>query len=344
MLQPDHPVSPEAVSNALLPPELRLEFEHLERVLGGSAALPGPNAGPSVAIAPDAADASAAPNAAGVGALAVVAYPLEPSAHAGLGVAYRATEQFPSASTIKVYVLQALLEMVAAGDADLDDELVVGADDQVSGSGVLTALTPGRRYTLRDLATLMIVVSDNTATNVLIEFVRLDELNASIQAHGWTGTRSAGKLQTTAVSSGARRSSSVTTAADLADHLARLWRGELLPPALTEEAKAIYRKQQFSELGRSIGYDSYLASIGEAPWRIASKSGSITGVRNDVGVFEPLPTAGAGAEPFVVAIMTKGCVDPRFHAENLGAKVVGLASAAVFARLGVRRPPCTGER
>ncbi|HET9026048.1 MAG TPA: serine hydrolase [Trueperaceae bacterium] len=334
MLQPNHPASPKAVSNALLPPELRAEFEHLERVLGGGAALQGASVSHAVARAPHVTDAAGAPDAAGVGALAVVAYPLEPNAKADQGVAYRATEQFPSASTIKVYVLQALLEMVAAGDADLDDELLVGAEDQVSGSGVLTALTPGRRYTLRDLATLMIVVSDNTATNVLIEFVGLDEVNASIQAHGWTGTRSAGKLQTAAVLSGAKRSSSVTTAADLADHMARLWRGELLPPPLTEEAKAIYRKQQFSELGRSIGYDSYLASIGEAPWRIASKSGSITGVRNDVGVFEPLPSAGGGGEPFVVAIMTKGCIDPRFHAENLGAKVVGLAAAAVFARLG----------
>ena len=109
---------------------------------------------------------------------------------------------------------------------------------------------------------------------------------------------------------------------------------ELLPPPLAEEAKAIYRKQQFSELGRSLDYDTYSASLGEAAWLIASKSGSIRGVRNDAGVLEPLTAARGGAEPYVVAIMTKGCVDDRFHPDNLGARVVGLASAEVFKRLG----------
>ncbi len=320
MLQPDRERSAQDVSNAALPPELRARFEQLERVLGG---LETPD-GESVAIAEDASP----------GSLSVVAYPLLPGgAQAEHMVAYRPHEPFPSASTIKVYVLQALLEKVAAGDADLNDELAVAAEDMVSGSGVLKTLMPGRSYPLRDLANLMIVVSDNTATNVLMDFVGLDVINASIQAHGWTDTHSGGKLMLGPTVGAAKRVPSATTTADLSDCFARLWRGELLPPVLTEEAQAIYRKQQYGELGRSIDYDTYLASVGEAPWRIASKSGSITGVRNDAGVFEPLAAAPAGATPFVVAIMTKGCVDGRFHAENLGAKVVGWAAAAVFERL-----------
>lgn len=306
---------------------LRPRFEWLERVLEGS--TPPGDAPASLA------SAAAEP---GAGAMAVVAYPLDgASAPPDAGISYRAHEPFPAASTIKVFVLQALLELVAAGTARLDDELEVRAADMVSGSGVLKALTPGRRHTLRDLATLMIAVSDNTATNVLIEFVGLDRVNASIRAHGWSGTVSAGKLQTGAPTGAGAPARSTTTAADLADHFARLWRGELLPPTLTVEAQAMYRKQQYCELGRAIGHDSYLASIGEGPWRIASKSGSITGVRNDAGVFEPLTATGA---PFVVAIMTRGCVDPRFHAENLGARVVGWAAAAVLERLA---PPPTGD-
>lgn len=306
-----------------LDPGLRRRFEQLERVLGG---LEPPEDGTGGA-APTPGGNHATP-----AALSVVAFPLYGAPGEGF-ISYRAAEQFTAASTIKVYVLQALMERVAAGDADLDDELPVTAQDQVSGSGVLKALTPGRRYTLRDLATLMIVVSDNTATNVLIEYVGVEALNASIQAHGWVGTRSAGKLQLAPVDGGPRRSPSVTTAADLADYFRGLWLGELLPAPLTEEAKAIYRKQQYCEMGRSIDYDSYDASIGEAPWLIASKSGSVRGVRNDAGVFEPLTAAASGAKPFVVAIMTKGCVDERFHSDNLGARVVGWAAAEVVKRL-----------
>lgn len=316
MPQIDASSSPAPLAGERIDPDLRARLERLERMLGGAATDAGGGALPSPSGAP--------------GTLALVAHPLYPdAADPDLTIAYRPHEPFPAASTIKVYVLLALLELVAAGDADLDDELVVGAADQVTGSGILKALTPGRRCTLRDLATLMIVVSDNTATNVLVERVGVERINASIDAHGWAGTRSSGKLQTGV----ARRAPSTTTAADLADHFARLWRGELLPPALTEEAKSIYRKQQLTELGRSLDYDSYLASIGEAPWRIASKSGSITGVRNDAGVFEPLGAAADGAAPFVVAVMTKGCADPRFHPDNLGARVVGLAAAAAFERL-----------
>lgn len=300
-----------------LPTDLRLRFERLERVLGGLET----EAGEPLPHAPDAAP----------GTLAVVAFPLAGSPSQAR-VSYRAHERLPAASTIKVYVLQALLEQVAAGDADLDDELEVTAEDQVTGSGVLKALSPGRRYTLRDLATLMVVVSDNTATNLLIGHLGVESINTSVRAHGWEGTYSAGKLQLGSTVSGAKRSRSHTTAADLADYFARLWRGELLPPRLTEEAQAIYRKQQYCELGRSLGVDSYLASIGEAPWRIASKSGSITGVRNDAGVFEPLAAAPVNARPFVIAVMTDGCVDQRFHPENLGARVVGWTAAEVFRR------------
>ncbi|NLG08430.1 MAG: serine hydrolase [Deinococcales bacterium] len=275
--------------------------------------------------------ASADANPARLGLVAAPLAPGTPWAEAReRALAFRAHEPFTAASTIKVYVLLALLERVAAGELALEEELTVRADDLVSGSGVLKALTPGRRYPLLDLATLMIVVSDNTATNVLIERLGVDAINASIARRGWRGTRLAGKLQLRAAPGAAPRSPSVTTPADLADHFGRLWLGELLPPELSETARRIYRQQQLGELGRGIDHDAYSAEIGEAPWRIASKSGSVRGVRNDAGVFEPL----RGGAPYVVAVMTRGCPDERFHQENLGARVVGEAARAVHLRLG----------
>lgn len=291
--------------------------------------------------------------------LGVMAFPL-PGAGVGSGrplsppaaVAYNAHLPFPAASTIKVYILQALLERIAAGAAELNDEVVLGASDQVSGSGVLKSLTPGRSYTLLDLATLMIIVSDNTATNLLIDFVGVEEINESMRLNGWLDSTLSGKLQLASPPPGGKRSPSHTSPANLADYFGRLWLGELLPPELTTVAKEIYRKQQYGELGRYLDYDGYSVEIGDAQWRIASKSGSIRGVRNDAGVLESTTTdtkadeagsevragqretLGAPRAPLVMAVMTSGCPDTRFHQDNLGARVLGAVARELFHRLG----------
>jgi len=243
----------------------------------------------------------------------------------------RASERFPAASTMKVYVLQALLEAVVAGDKDLGDTRRLLADDKVTGSGILKLLSDGSRVTLLDLATLMICVSDNSATNMLIDELDIARIRESVEANGWTDTSLSGKLQQAPVVGGTKRSPTMTSPRDLANYFGRLWAGDLLPPELTEVAQRIYRRQQFGELGRSIGYDSYSAEIGVSDVVIASKSGSIRGVRNDAGVIERVGQDGGGN--VVIAVMTDGCADLRFHAENLGARVVGEVSAAVLAHL-----------
>lgn len=240
-------------------------------------------------------------------------------------VAYRADERFPAASTIKVYILLELLARVAAGGVRLDDELELGADDRVTGSGVLKALTPGRAYTLRDLATLMIIVSDNTATNLLIDLLGIEAINGRCSLHGWTDTRLFGKLQT-----GNATETSHTTPADLCDHFARLWRGELLPPEQTAVAQGIYRRQQLTYgLGGDLDYDGYSTETGASQLVVASKSGSIRGVRNDAGV---ITLDGRG---FVVAAMTKGGTDPRFYPGNPGVRTIAKVARTLFDGYGL---------
>lgn len=245
--------------------------------------------------------------------------------------AHRSDETFPAASTMKVYVLQALLEAVVAGDKDLGDSRELTASDQVTGSGVLKLMSVGARLTLLDLATVMICVSDNSATNMLIDELSIERIRTSVESNGWTDTSLSGKLQQAPVVGGTKRSPTVTSPRDLADYFGRLWSGDLLPPELTEVAIRIYRRQQFGELGRTIGYDQYSAEIGVSDLVIASKSGSIRGVRNDAGVIER--TTADGTDRTVRAVMTDGCADLRFHAENLGARVVGDVSAAVLEHL-----------
>lgn len=234
----------------------------------------------------------------------------------------RDDEPGPAASTIKIYLLIALLERAATGEASLDDEVVVRRSDLVTGSGVLKSLSPGRSYLLRDLATLMIVVSDNTATNLVLDAVGLAEARASVAAHGWNGTTVAGKLQTVPPNP-----PSMTTARDLHDAIARLWRGELLPDAETVFARSVLDGQQYTEnLGRQLDYDPYATELGESALTIASKGGAVRGVRNEVGVVTH------GDDAFALAIMTRDCPDLRFHVDNAGALCVSAVARSLYER------------
>jgi len=255
------------------------------------------------------------------GTLGVVAHRLD----GGHAVAYHDDQAFPAASTIKVFILQSLLEHVEAGARRLDDRHVLKVSDQVTGSGILKALSPGQAYTLLDLATLMIIVSDNTATNMLIEDLGVEAVNASAARLGWTSTQLAGLLQRTSRGERTSTSESTTSPRDLADAFTRLWRGELLRPDLTELAMGIYRGQQHTEqLGRFLPFDPYSTEIGEARLAIASKGGAIRGIRNDAGIID------SGHTSYVLSIMTRDCPDPRFNPDNLGSLVVSEVSRTLY--------------
>lgn len=237
-------------------------------------------------------------------------------------VTYRERDVAPAASTIKVYLLSALLDDVANGRTTLDQEVVLGHEDQVTGSGVLKSLEPTRRYTLRDLATLMIIVSDNTATNLVLDAVGLDRFRSWIARHGWNDTTSAGKLQV-------RRDlpPSTTSVRDLHDALRRLWTGELLPEAETAVARRIFAaQQQTAALGRDLDFDPYSTESGESDLAIASKGGAIRGVRNEAAVIR------RGDDAFVLAITSRDCPDLRFHVDNAGLRAVSTVARLLYDR------------
>ena len=233
---------------------------------------------------------------------------------------YKDDETFPAASTIKVFVLQTLLEQVQSGTLRLEDELTLKTEDQVTGSGILKALSPDRAYTLQDLATLMVIVSDNTATNLLIGHLGVNAINAVCAQHGWTDTFLAGKLQQKDNTSMSR-----TSPRDLGTYFEKLWNGELLDDPLTQSAKSIYQRQHYTDqLGRDLGYDAYSTETGLSSLRIASKSGSIRGVRNDAGIISD------GGKTYALAVMTKDCQDLRFYVDNLGSRIISQVSRVIY--------------
>ena len=104
-------------------------------------------------------------------------------------VAINADEIYPAASSIKMYVLYTLLAKTAAGELDLDERIEFTAESAKPGSGVLFHLDHGLRLTLKDLATLMMMISDNSALVLLTEYLGIDHVNAEIKKLGLDQTR-----------------------------------------------------------------------------------------------------------------------------------------------------------
>lgn len=95
-------------------------------------------------------------------------------------IAVGADEKFETASTIKTFILACLFDEIEKGNASLEDMLTYEESHTVDGSGVLCALEPGIALRVKDVATLMIIVSDNIATNMMIDYLGIGKINDCI--------------------------------------------------------------------------------------------------------------------------------------------------------------------
>ena len=184
---------------------------------------------------------------------------------------WRANEVFPAASVIKVPLVMALFAEAARGAVDLDT--CVGVGERVPGTGVLTHLRDVRELTLRDHATLAIVVSDNTATNRVIDRVGLDTVNAYLER--WGCARSRLRRRMFDLDARAKGLENEMTPREAARLLGMLVRGELVDRATSDTVLGILHATAYDGKARR-----YLP--GEA-WT-ANKTGRLEGVRNDVAV------------------------------------------------------------
>lgn len=97
--------------------------------------------------------------------------------NAGEGFSIRGTERVPSASTIKLVILAEAMRRVREGELSLEQTITVTEEMRTGGDGILKELLPGHTFTLREILTLMIIVSDNEATNILIRMLGMDSVN-----------------------------------------------------------------------------------------------------------------------------------------------------------------------
>jgi beta-lactamase class A len=114
----------------------------------------------------------------------------------GASFGIKETDPVRTASTIKLPILCAVSDLVASGKAKWTDLLTIRPEDKVTGSGVIgSELSDGLQLPLRDVANLMMVLSDNSATNMIIERFTADAVNAYLDRIGIKTTRSMRKVR-----------------------------------------------------------------------------------------------------------------------------------------------------
>jgi beta-lactamase class A len=146
----------------------------------------------------------------------------------GEGVELAANDVFPGASIAKVGLLLEVLRQVEAGALDLGEEVTVDIDDDENarlGSGILVHLHRGLRVTLGDLCELTINLSDNVASNLLIDRVGFDAVNSNLAALGVRSTRLNHRFEDFVALRSPEQNP--VTAAELAGLFGRLYRREL---------------------------------------------------------------------------------------------------------------------
>jgi beta-lactamase class A len=220
----------------------------------------------------------------------------------------RGDDVFPQASAIKIALLAELYRQVQDGRLKLTDLYTVQGSDLVPDSDIMNGLTPGvTRITLRDLATMVVAVSDNSAANVLIDKVGMDNVNARMDSMSLKHTRLRRKMMDLKAASEGREN--ISTPNEMASLLDQLYRGKVLNKELTEDFFKLLSTHKSSFLPRDLPDDL----------KIANKSGELEGVRNDSGVVF------VQNRPYVICVMTT-----YLHRERDGEDAISKISAEAY--------------
>ena len=190
-------------------------------------------------------------------------------------------EKFETASTIKLFVLAALFDRIHKGELSLQDMLEYKKEHVIDGSGILSSMEVGTKLSLKNIATLMIIVSDNIATNMLIDFLGVEAINDCIGRLGCRDTVLHNRIDFEAYS--------------------RL-----------EQMLAICRQQHYNSMLTKNLPPYYLDpdNYEEEIIYVASKSGSMDACRNDGGIVS------TPYGSYVIVMFNKDFGDNQYYAEH----------------------------
>jgi len=223
-------------------------------------------------------------------------------------------EVFAQASSIKTTVLADLYLQAEQDKLKLTDLYTVRSSDLVPDSDIMNGLTPGvTRVTLRDLATMMVAVSDNSATNVLIDRVGMSNVNAMLDSLGLTHTRLRRKMMDLEAAQQGREN--ISTPREMMTLLDAIYRGKVLDKESTADFFKMLSTNKESFLPRDLPPDL----------KVANKPGELEAVRNDSGIVF------VEGRPYVICVMTAFLRNERAGEEAISK--VSLETWRMFDRL-----------
>lgn len=222
-------------------------------------------------------------------------------------IAMNPDEPYETASTIKVYILAALFDAVEQGKASLKDMLTCEERFWIDGSGILGSLEVGTVLSVKNVATLMIIVSDNIATNMLIDYLGIDNINHCIARLGCKDTKLHNVLDFEKY-----RQLGTTTPRDYASMFIRIQNRTLISPEASRQMWDILRQQHYnSMLVKSLPqYYVDADNYDEQLFWFASKSGSMNACRNDGGII----TTPYGS--YVIVMLHKEFSDKQYYPDH----------------------------
>lgn len=231
---------------------------------------------------------------------------------------HNADRKYGAASTVKIPLMVEIFRQIDRGERSLDDQYTLVDADRAAGSGVILELHTGITLTLNDLIYLMMAISDNTATNILIDYAGMDNVTATMRELGMTQSLLGRKMKGRPAEEGEQEN--WATPGDYARLMQALLANQVASADSCAKMVAMLEKQQNT---RRIS--RYLPESDKIRW--GSKTGSVRGVTNDVGFV----TTDAGT--LILSIYCEGLAD-----QHVGEKVIGDITRAALEATGVAEP------
>ena len=226
--------------------------------------------------------------------------------------------RFPSASTAKIPIMIEIYRMMDRGEIALDDTHTLRSAEKSPGSGVLRFLHSGLQLSIGDLLYLMMSISDNTATNILIDLAGMDRINATMQALGMSGSILGRPMVGQLAIEGEQEN--LATPDDYTRAVGAIFDGEAASEGACKAMLATLERQQN---GRRIG--RHVPAVDGYRW--GSKTGTNTGIVNDVGFV----TGPAGT--MLIAVYCRG-----IGSEAAGEEVIAEVTQAAMKATGTIDP------
>lgn len=241
-----------------------------------------------------------------------------------------------TASVIKLGILLDAAEQIRSGQATLEDKLVLTKENQVGGSGVLGQLTAPLTLTLGDTLTLMVIQSDNTATNMAIDRLGLAHIDSTLLAAGlkqtWLYKKIGVPSKEAMPADHAKFGLGKTTAREMASVMERLAECQLsldgtAPLSGDGPLCGVFLHMMLNQQTRD-SLPRYLEALdtGDKGSAIANKTGSLDDVRNDVALIA------TKAGPVVISAFTWENTDQRWTGDNEAEKTLAKAAQAIVLR------------